>query len=102
MTDYYAIEILKPSYDMEVMEMVNWCVENDVKFLTQSVKGMKILDRVFKKDDIIDSEGVLDFDDGNKVTLENVEEFRFKVVGTIFLFETEVDVTAFKLRWVDE
>jgi hypothetical protein len=101
MTDYYAIEILKPSYDIEVMEMVNWCVDNDVEFFTQSVKGMKILDRVFKKDDILEAEGVLDFEDGNKVTLENVEEYRFKVVGTVFLFNTEKDVTAFKLRWVE-
>lgn len=109
--DYYGIKIWHPSHSDEVFEIIEWCKENEIEFMTKPLKTMTSYSRMkpFMKirnsDVVITEEEMADKDkitvdiNGEEVWFEK-ERMRFGETGTSFFLTNREDAMAFKLRWL--
>ena len=98
---YYCIKVMHVAESMEIADRIEWCVENDLDFFNQGVRGIKVGD-VFYEEVEMKEVGVLTLLDSNgnpggEIDLSQMPPIN---IGMIFAFKDEIDVTAFKLRWV--
>lgn len=84
----------------EMAERLEWCVENDLKFFNQGIRGIKVGGKFYEEDEMKEV-GVLTLLDnnGNPGGEINLAQMPAINIGMIFAFNDEIDVTAFKLRW---
>lgn len=84
----------------EIAERIEWCVENDLKFFNQGIRGIKV-GGVFYEEIEMKEIGLLVLSNNNggsgEIDLAQMPPIN---IGMIFAFNDEIDVTAFKLRWM--
>ena len=97
---YYCVKVMHVAESMEIAERIEWCVENELKFFNQGIRGIKV-GNVFYEETEMKEIGLLTLSDDNggsgEIDLLTMPPIN---IGMIFAFNNEIDVTAFKLRWV--
>ena len=111
MVDWYGIKIWHPCHSDEVFEMIEWCKENKIEFITKPLSAMQAYShmrpfmayrnsgKIITEEDMDDKESITIMIDGKEIIFEK-EHMRFMDIGTSFFVTSEEDMMAFKLRWV--
>lgn len=97
---YYCIKVMHVAESMEIAERIAWCIENELKFFNQGIRGIKI-GGIFYEEEEMKEIGllVLHSDNGGSGEIDLAQMPPINI-GMIFAFHNEIDVTAFKLRWI--
>lgn len=98
---YYAIKVMYPVESIEVAERIDWCTENEITWFPKTIRGTMIAGVHYDEEEMKEI-GILSLQDDNGITKGEIDLATLppKNIGIIFVFHNEIDVVAFKLRWI--
>jgi hypothetical protein len=98
--EYYAVKSMFVAESIETAERIEWCNEYNINFFNTAIMGTVIGGKPYTSDEMKEI-GIMEFSE-NGITKAEIDLSTLppKNIGMGFVFHTEQDAVAFKLRWM--